>query len=372
MTVVARFPSGPEDLTPALLTQVLAIRHPGVEVATVELASVKRCGEGVASTADRVVLDLTYVDGCDGGLPGRMVLKTMLVSPHAPGEMYETEVRFYNEIRPDLDIETPGAYAAAFDPATSQFGVLLEDLTVRGARFPDATQDVTVDEVAAILTQLARLHARYWRSERFAHDLAWVATPSTGGMSGIFERHGLAIIRDQLRRHPFKAELIKPLGADLDSLWSALGVSRRILASAPETLLHGDTHIANTYLLPDGTAGLLDWQLQVRGCFAHDVIYLICTALTPVARRDEGRQLLEGYLSELAACGVADAPASDEAWVWCRRAVLWGLVIGWLITPPENYGEEITVANTERMVAAVADLDALGVLHDDQARRDWS
>ena len=358
----ALFPAGPHDLTPELLTRALAGGHPGVEVASVNLVSVKRCGEGVASTADRIVLELTYAPGADAGLPDRMVLKTMLVSPHAPGEMYETEVRFYNEIRPQLDIETPHAYAAAFDPATSQFGVLLEDLSARHARFPDATQPVTADDVAAILTQLARLHARFWCSERFAGDLAWVATPTRGGMSGIFERHGLEIIRDQIRRHPFKADLIAPLGADLDELWAALDISRKLLATAPETLLHGDTHIANTYLLPDGTGGLLDWQLQVRGCFAHDVIYLICTALPTKIRRLEEHRLLEHYLAELADRGVTDAPTADEAWEWCRQAAIWGLVIGWLITPPENYGTAITVANTERMVAAVADLEALAVL----------
>jgi hypothetical protein len=357
----ALFPAGPHDLTPELLTRALAIRHPGVEVASVNLVSVKRCGEGVASTADRIVLDLTYVPGADGGLPNRMVLKTMLVSPHAPGEMYETEVRFYNEIRPQLDIETPQGYAAAFDPASSQFGVLLEDLTARGARFPDATQQIRVNDVATILTQLARLHARFWASDCFAGDLAWVATPTKGGMSGIFERHGLEIIRDQIRRHPFKAELIAPLG-DLDELWAALNTSQRLLGAAPETLLHGDTHIANTYLLPDGTGGLLDWQLQVRGCFAHDVIYLICTALPTTIRRVEEHRLLEHYLVELANHGITDAPSADEAWQWCRRAVIWGLVIGWLITPPENYGTVITIANIERMVAAIADLDALAVL----------
>ncbi len=327
-----------------------------------KLASVKRCGEGVASTADRIVLDLTYAAGADGGLPDRMVLKTMLVSPHAPGAMYETEVRFYNEIRPQLDIETPHAYAAAFDPASNQFGVLLEDLTARGARFPDATRPVGVDDVAAILTQLARLHARFWSSDRFAGDLAWVATSSHGGMSGIFERHGLEIVRDQIRRHSFKADLIAPLGAGLDELWAALNVSRTLLATAPETLLHGDTHIANTYLLPNGTGGLLDWQLQTRGCFAHDVIYLVCTALPTEIRRVEQHRLLEHYLVELADHGVTDVPSTDEAWEWCRRAVIWGLVIGWLITPPENYGTAITIANTERMVAAVADLDAIAAL----------
>ena len=135
-----------------------------------------------------------------------------------------------------------------------------------------------------------------------------------------------------------------------------------MLATAPETLLHGDAHIANAYLLPDGTVGLLDWQLQVRGCFAHDVIYLISTALPTDVRRGSARDLLARYLHDLTDQGVVGAPDLDEAWEWCRRAVVWGLVIGWLITPPENYGTAITVANTERMVAAVADLDALSIL----------
>lgn len=360
--VEVRFPADPAELTPEFLTRVLARRFPDVEVTAVELVAVKRCGDGVASTADRVVLDLTYGSGADAGLPGRMVLKTMLSSPHAPGEMFETEVRFYQEIRPELTVETPRAFAAGFDPATKQFGLLLEDLSVRGARFPDATQPVTPDEVGALLAQLARLHAPFWGSDRFDGDLAWVATPASGGMADVFDRHGLALIKDQVRRHPFKAEIIAPLGADLDELWAALGASRAQLLTAPATLLHGDTHIANTYLLPDGSGGLLDWQLQVRGCFAHDVIYLISTALDPETRRHEASRLLDGYLAQLAVLGVVDVPALDEAWEWCRRAVVWGLVIGWLITPPENYGVEITVAATERMVAAVADLDGLAVL----------
>ncbi len=351
-----------EDLTAEILTDVLAVDHPGVRVDAVEVVATKRCGEGIASTADRMVLDLTYAAGSAAGLPERLVLKTMLVSPHAPSAMYETEVRFYNELRPALSVETPRCYAASFDPATGQFGLLLEDLTERGARFPNATVPVSVDEVEALLDQLAVLHAQFWQSPRFGGDLAWVATPRSGGMAGIFERHGLAIISDQVDRHPFKRELIAPLGLDVDELWAALAVVERSLEAAPVTLLHGDSHIANTYLLPDGTGGLLDWQLQVRGCWAHDVAYLISTALEPEVRRAEVRSLLGRYLDALAARGVAEVPDRDGAWEWCRRAVLWGLVIGWLITPPENYGPEITAANTARMVAAVQDFDALGAV----------
>jgi len=43
---------------------------------------------------------------------------------------------------------------------------------------------------------------------------------------------------------------------------------------------------------------------------------------------------------------------------------VWGLVIGWLITPPQNYGEEITVANLKRLVAAAQDLATFEALRD--------
>ena len=363
-----RFGRREEDLTPELLTTVLAAERPGVVVEAVDVVEAKRCGEGVASTADRMVLDLTYAAASRGDLPQRLVLKTMLVSPRAPREMFETEVRFYRELRPSLAVETPRCYAASFDPATGQFGLLLEDLTERGARFPNAIEQVSLDEVGALLDQLAALHAQFWRSPRFATDLAWVATPSAGGMAGIFERHGLALVSDQVRRHPFKQELIAPLGLGVEDLWTALAGAARLLEAAPATLLHGDSHIANTYLLPDGTGGLLDWQLQVRGCWAHDVAYLLATALDPHVRRAEEHSLLGRYLDALTARGVGDAPGPDEAWEWCRRAILWGLVIGWLITPPENYGPEITVANTKRMVAAVRDYDALGAIADGPPR----
>jgi Phosphotransferase enzyme family len=358
------FPSRPEELTATLVTEALNVRRPGVIVERVDVASIKRCGEGVASTADRMSLDLTYATGHDFGLPSRMVLKTMLVSPRAPAEMFATEVRFYNEIRPSLTLETPQCFAATFDPTSGQFGLLLEDLNLRGARFPNATQDVSVMEVAALLQQLAGLHGRFWQSPELSGDLAWVATPFSGGMSGIFERYGLALIRHQVTKHPFKAELIAPLGLDLDQLWSALSSAQRILATSPSTLLHGDSHLGNTYLLPDGSGGLLDWQLQVRGCWAHDVVYLLSTALPPAVRRAEARGLLRGYLDALVAAGARNVPDLDGAWELCRRAVLWGLVIGWLITPPENYGREITFANTERMVQAVRDLDALAAIAD--------
>ena len=358
------FPSDLDDLTPAILGAALSERQPGVEVERVDIVAAKRCGDGVASTADRVVLELSYAPGTGAGLPDRLVLKTMLASPHAPAAMYENEVRFYRELRGDLHIETPAAFASSFDPATGRFGLLLEDLEARHARFPSALDPVSVDEVRSILGHLATLHAQFWDSPRFAADLAWVATPTSGGMFEVFDHIGLDLIEDQVDRHPFKQELIAPLGRSLADMWELLWRVQTRHAEAPTTLLHGDPHLGNTYLLPGVRGGLLDWQLMMRGSWAHDVTYLLVTALDPDTRRLRQRDLLEEYLDHLAEAGVSGAPSAADAFEQYRAAALWGLVIGWLICPPENYGPEITAANISRTVAAVEDLETFAAIEE--------
>ena len=60
--------------------------------------------------------------------------------------------------------------------------------------------------------------------------------------------------------------------------------------------------------------------------------------------------------------GCESPPDQDDAWLRYRQAAIWGLVIGWLITPTENYGEAITTANIARLVTAVEDLETLKAL----------
>jgi hypothetical protein len=362
------FPSNLDDLTPEILGAALSEWRPGVTVDRVDTVAAKRCGDGIASTADRVVLDLSYAPGTGAGLPRRLILKTMLATPHAPEAMYENEVRFYREVRGDLDIETPTAFASTFDPATGRFGLLLEDLEARGARFPSALDPVSIDEVRSILGHLATLHAQFWDSPRFDGDLAWVATPTSGGMFEVFDQIGLELIEDQVARNPFKQELIAPLGRSVADMWDLLWKVQARHSEAPTTLLHGDPHLGNTYLLPEARGGLLDWQLMMRGSWAHDVTYLLVTSLTPEIRRTHQRDLLAEYLDRLAEGGVSGVPSAADAFERYRAAALWGLVIGWLICPPENYGPEITAANVARTVAAVEDLETFAAIEELGAR----
>jgi hypothetical protein len=101
---------------------------------------------------------------------------------------------------------------------------------------------------------------------------------------------------------------------------------------------------------------------MVKGRWAHDFTYLLITGLSSEDRRKHERGLLDFYLDELRRHGVESPPEPNDAWLRYRQAAIWGLVIGWLITPTENYGEGITAANISRLVTAVRDLETLEAL----------
>ena len=87
----------------------------------------------------------------------------------------------------------------------------------------------------------------------------------------------------------------------------------------------------------------------------------------PVAAREAARRahqadLLTEYLELLRELGVDTVPSYGEALERYRQAALWGLVIGWLICPPDNYGEPITREAIRRTVEAVQDLDTLAAI----------
>ena len=398
------------DLDLELLRQRLCAARPGLEIREIEIVERARCGDGLASTADRIALRLELGGdtelGGDGGLPEHMVVKTILLHPalrfgmpvilatarvtgalgrmplvgklaspltfaliggyqrlfpHAPAAMYANEVRFYASIRPTLEIEAPRVYATAFDERNGSFQIVMEDLRDRQAHFPNATESFSRVQVRSLIDNLARLHARHWASPRFADELAWVPGTQRGGMFPVFDAIGLDLIRDQVRRSPDKRELIAPLGRSLPELWRDMWRVQADFEREPASLCHGDAHVGNTYLLGD-RAGLLDWQLMVRGCWAHDLSYALATSLSIADRRQHERDLLAEYLDRLAEHGVATPPSREHAWLRYRQGMIWGLVIGWLITPPQNYGVAITRANIDKMVHAMQDLETLAVI----------
>ena len=126
-------------------------------------------------------------------------------------------------------------------------------------------------------------------------------------------------------------------------------------------LLHGDPHIGNTYMLPDGELGFLDWQVVRQGCWAHDIGYFLQSALTTSDRRVFERDLIEEYRTALSVA-ESERPTPEEAWLRYRASAAHGLAI-WLITVLSNvHAHERSLALVQRYAAAFADLDTPGAV----------
>lgn len=357
---VTTFPKIPTDLTPEMLTAVMGDRLEGACVTAVEMRDTKVFGTGDVSTAGRATVGLQYSRPVPG-LPEQVLVKLARHDSDLMKPLYANEVAVYNRLRPEIAIETPQVYGAAYDPETVSFLLLLEDLSLRGATFPNVKSAVTVDHVRKLIEGLASLHARYWESPRFSGDLAWLETHLVGGTHDFFEDMDAArgnIIRE-VEQEQFKREIVERLRTDVDEMHDLYHRLQEHQATLQQTLLHGDSHIGNTYRLADGAAGFVDWQLTVRGYFMHDLAYLIVTSLPIGLRRAHERELIGYYLDLLRRNGVGNAPGADEAWLEYRRAGLWNFYIGWLTTPATFYGFEIVLLNILRTSTAVEDLGSL-------------
>jgi hypothetical protein len=351
-----------EDMTPEILTMLLRRHHPDVTVT--DLALTRRW----QGTTSHLHLDVEYSDATTA-LPRHLFLKTQLGTVHdLPAAvdvslseggggtvLLDDETRFYRDLRPDLDVETMTTYFAEHVDGPSQFLILAEDITLRGAEVPDATAGLSVEQVDQLLATLSRVHAPFWDSPRLGDDgdLSWLNHPVTGKFAEFLRANGFAIIRMFLDL-PYKKALLDATGEDADSMEAAFWALQDHLADAPMTLLHGDPHPRNTYALPDGRMGVLDWQLVRRGSWAHDVGYALIAALRPELRRAHERELLDAYRGRLRDAGVA-VPEREQMWTAYRRSPAWGFCM-WAITPDQMYSVEIVETVLGRFAEAYSDL----------------
>jgi hypothetical protein len=137
----------------------------------------------------------------------------------------------------------------------------------------------------------------------------------------------------------------------------------------PQTFLHGDCHIGQTYLTREGRVGYSDWQIVQQGGWAYDVNIAIVTALTIEDRRNWERDLLRHYLDRLHAAGGAKVDF-DAAWLAYRQHSLYPYFC-WAYTragassmQPDFQPDNICNDIMTRTAHAVSDLEALRAVNE--------
>ena len=346
-------PTSWEDITPAWMTAALARDFPGTVVREVTVAM---RDDG---TNRRARLALTYEPGPEG--PGTVFVKA--VDPEhreliklTSGLLHEP--RLFNS-NVDLPLEHPQVYAAPIDEAAEDFLLVMEDLTARDADPRDATRPLTVEQAARGVRGLARMHAAFWGERLRRPGLDWLEP---------------FVEWDGMQYAPLPAALER-LGADAPASVHALTIDDliegvwkpfiRTLTTTAPTLLHGDAHVGNTYLLPTGDVGFLDWQVARRGNFSLDLGYFLQGAVTTEDRRAHEQELLAEYRDALE-LPAAELPSADEIWLRYRASVAHGLTL-WLCTA--SAGElwqrpDIALALAQRYSAAYEDLQTAAAIAD--------
>jgi hypothetical protein len=354
-------PLTPDEFDLSILENLIRTVYPDVRLTSYSVVDAALSSEGDqrVSTARRIAFDVTYADGSQPDLPNRLMVK--VARPEFREiPLYDNEVNVYTRIGDELPMRVPRSFGGVRDRESATFGLVLEDLRPVNATFEDVLSPLTADDTAALLDQLASLHAVYWESPRFQDDLDWIQPHTSGAIHDLFtsDTGAVLLIEHEVATHQFKRELVQSTGETTASLRAKVARVQAHQATLPCTLLHGDAHIGNTYRLPEGQRGFLDLQLAARGFCMHDVSYTIVTSLSVDDRRAHERDLIAGYRKQLVELGVKAPPTLDELLYEHRLAMAWCLYIGWLTSPTENYGWEITVANHIRISTAYRDLSS--------------
>nr|WP_090275346.1 phosphotransferase [Mycolicibacterium komanii]CRL68325.1 aminoglycoside phosphotransferase [Mycolicibacterium komanii] len=340
-----------EEITPSWMTAALGNHFPG---ATVDAVTVALRDDG---TNRRARLALSYSTGS-----GPATVFAKAVDPdHA--ELVALTSGLFHEPRlfssgVSLPLDHPTVYAALIDEPGSNFVMIMEDVVARGADPRDSTRPMTVEQVASGVRGLARMHSQFW-GERLTANPALDWLEPFVAFEGL-EYAPLDIARERLGT-TVSSEILGLNGTDLFvDIWARyIGT----LTTSPQTLLHGDPHIGNTYVLPDDEVGFLDWQMARRGNWSLDLGYFLQGALTIEDRRRSERDLLDVYRGALT-LPAAELPSAEEVWLRYRASVAHGLAI-WMATLSGGdawQGADICLALAQRYSAAFIDLDTRAAL----------
>jgi len=349
-----------EAITPAWITAALrASGHlAGASVTAVDLTPV-----GTGQMCDSLRMALTFDGPTDA--PATMVAKipaadeTSRATAKALGS-YENEVRFYQELAPELPVRTPEVFHADIDVDEAAFILLMEDLAP--ARQGDQLVGCTPEVAEIAVNELVNLHAPRWDDPALA-SMPWLHRDRTAYQQSMLML--LPTLWDG-----FRARYAADLGPDVHAAGEAVFGHLEAYMTAetePWTVIHGDYRLDN--LLFDPTPGgvpvaVVDWQTCAHGPALTDVAYFIGAGLQTDPRREVEEQLVRRYHEGLVAGGVAGYDW-DRCWRDYRRGTWAGLlmaVAASMLVEQTDRGDQMFMVMAARHSRHALDLDAQDTL----------
>ena len=351
-------PGSAAAITSEWLTAVLCRDAPGARVESFTTPG------GSVGTSTRVAIRVVYNEaGRRAGLPTKLFAKLAATYRQrlllGAAGVLDGETIFFTKLRPRIEMEAPQGYAGVYDESSWKSAVLMEDIAAtKGAQFVEPVHPLTRAQVEDLVQNLARMHGALW--EQPALGELWKTPLDHYRLISSFLSMEK---RCQVGMERAKSVIHPDVYGQADRLWKgtqrALEIATREL---PRTLLHGDSHVGQTYITSDGRMGWADWQVVMKGGWAYDFAYFVSSACEPEDRREWDRELLELYLERLGEHG-GKAPAFEDAWrSYCQQLFYpysaWAFTIGRAAYQPKMQPDEYSLAILKRMSAAIAENDA--------------
>lgn len=287
---MAWFPTDPQSVTPEWLSDVL---RADVRACRLEQIGI---GIGILGRIFRVHLEGT-------GVPDSVVVKVPTLDENGVAlcedlDFYLSEARFYEEIGIANPLRPARPHFTAFDPATHDFILVLEDLG--RLRVNDQILGCSPADAEIVVDAIAGHHAYWWESGRFA-SLPWLKQFNdpryTTVLADSFAK-SWPVVLDRFGDELSPA--IRGFGERFPSLvaWYADEFNRR-----PCTFLHGDLRLDQLFFAvepDDPPVTALDWQVSAKGRGAYDLAYFLSQSLNTDTRRSCEKDLIARYAERLA------------------------------------------------------------------------
>lgn len=352
-------PTGIDEVTPEWLTTVL--RTSGAIPSTSSVASVANqpFAEGLGFLSHLYESVLTY-EGTPG--PDTVIVKFATEAPSQRGiadglALYQRELRFYREVAERIPLRTPKVHASVMDPETTEFVLVMEDLSA--LRPMDQITGAGRDDAVRSASALAKFQSAFWGADLsdlettffpLDNPIHQVVLPQIFGAG--WERckaEGTDVLTPELIA--FGDRYVELLPWMLGEL------------STGQTLVHGDWRADN--LLVDGdTPAVVDFQLVGTAAGAYDLAYFMSQSIEPEVRRACEGEVLDAYYGGLDDAGAPYdfVQSGHEFRIAAAFCLIYPVSIfgGW-DDVPEN-GQKLMLAGLRRSVTTIVDHDSLALV----------
>jgi len=365
-TIERNVPHALSELTPEWLTGVLYRSGAITEADKVEGWTATTIGVGVGLLSDISKLDLQYAAG--SGPLETVIAKFDVANEknHAFAQalqVYEREVRFYQELADEVGECCPKSYYSFVDPSDGSMVLLLEDLT--DYQPGDQARGCTLEEAELAIDAAARLHAATWNAQD-RENLSWwprIDGPLYSGGIG-----GGAATAFAPTMEAFASSVAPEVAAAGERFVAAIPWIHETMATGPQSLIHGDFRQDNFMFgsKPDHRPFvMLDMQAPIITKSIHDIAYLLTQSMDVDVRRVQEKQLVARYHAALSELGVENY-SLEQAWDDYRLAAIhcleYAVIIAGTLEPGNERGLQFAEGCLRRSCQAIVDLDCLSLL----------